>query len=180
MSRAAAAAGTPCAPPSLRTTQNDVGRSEVIRNWRNGQAYRRTQDPSTLLIINHDNGTRRLGPVLGSWVGARHRLPPFLIPTRAPHGFTQDPSTEARGAPSPLTSAAVYACMSTCLWSNCGLRFKDECFRFSGERITIICCTWECARRRPRRWDGLEHNPQYKGYSSTYLAMGFANLRAGT
>ena len=26
--------------------------------------------------------------VLGSWVGARQRFPPFLTPNRAPHGFT--------------------------------------------------------------------------------------------
>ena len=59
-----------------------------------------------VLIINHDNGTRRLGPVLGSWVGARHRLPPFLIPTRAPRGFTQDPSTVT----TPLLARLVRTC----------------------------------------------------------------------
>ena len=32
--------------------------------------------------------------VLGSWVGARRLVPPFLIPHRAPRGFTQDPSTD--------------------------------------------------------------------------------------
>ena len=32
--------------------------------------------------------------VLGSRVGARRPLPPFLIPQRVPHGFTQDPSTK--------------------------------------------------------------------------------------
>ena len=32
--------------------------------------------------------------VLGSWVGARRLVPPFLIPHRTPHGFTQDPSTD--------------------------------------------------------------------------------------
>ena len=28
--------------------------------------------------------------VLGSWEGVRRLLPPLLIPSRAPHGFTQD------------------------------------------------------------------------------------------
>ena len=37
--------------------------------------------------------------VLGSWVGARRLVPPFLIPHRAPHGFTQDPSTDYYAAP---------------------------------------------------------------------------------
>ena len=32
--------------------------------------------------------------VLGSWVGARRLALPFLIPHRAPRGFTQDPSTD--------------------------------------------------------------------------------------
>ena len=44
------------------------------------------------------NGTEvRLVP--GSWVGARRLVPPFLIPHCAPHGFTQDPSTDYSAAP---------------------------------------------------------------------------------
>ena len=38
--------------------------------------------------------------VLGSWAGARRlSYPPFIIPHRAPRGFTQDPSTDAADEP---------------------------------------------------------------------------------
>ena len=44
--------------------------------------------------------------VLGSWVGARRLVPPFLIPHRAPRDFTQDPSTDYYAAPQAMATSA--------------------------------------------------------------------------
>ena len=63
--------------------------------------------------------------VLGSWVGARRLDPPFLIPHRAPHGFTQYPSTDyvrhiaapAPGAPRVLEATEARSANQTAPWS---------------------------------------------------------------
>ena len=51
-------------------------------------------------------GTGSTRSVLGSWVGVRHPFPPFLVPNRSPHGFTQDPSTD-RACPGPDASKPI-------------------------------------------------------------------------
>ena len=56
--------------------------------------------------------------VLGSWVDARRLVPHFLIPHRAPHGFTQDPSTDFYAASQACTKTTRRSAACTTAWAS--------------------------------------------------------------